>query len=70
MSKDCPIKEDWEVYYKLLEGIRRTGEVNMYGASIYLREFCPELSYEQSNEILVNWMDNYSELSEKYSWRN
>ena len=70
VSKDYPIKEDWEVYYKLLEGIRRTGKVNMYGAAIYLKEFCPELSREQSNEILVNWMDNYSELSEKYSWRN
>lgn len=65
-----PIKEDWEEYYKVLEGIRRTGVCNMFGAAPYLKEFCPELSNEESKEILCNWMHNYSILSEKYEWRN
>ena len=64
-----PIKPEWEEYYKVLEGIRRTGVCNMFGASPYLKEFCPELSEEESNEILCNWMSNYSELSKKYGWR-
>ena len=65
-----PIKEEWEEYYKVLEGIRRTGVVNMHGASIYLKEFCPELTEEEAREILANWMYNYGELNEKFGWRN
>ena len=64
------IKEEWEEYYKVLEGIRRTGVCNMFGAAPYLREFCPELSRDESNEILCNWMENYEALNKKYSWRN
>ena len=65
-----PIRESWEEYYKVLEGIRRTGQVNMYGAAIYLKEFCPELTEEEARDILANWMDNYGELNEKFGWRN
>lgn len=69
MTTNNPIREEWEEYYKVLEGIRRTGVCNMFGAAPYLREFCPELSRQESNEILGNWMGNYDELCEKYSWR-
>lgn len=69
-NEKYPIKEEWEEYYKVLEGIRRTGVTNMFGAAPYLKEFCPELSREESNEILCNWMHNYDELSEKYGFRN
>ena len=64
-----PIKEEWEEYYKVLEGIRRTGATNMLGAAPYLKEFCPELSHDESKEILCNWIHNYSELNKKYSWQ-
>ena len=47
-----PIREEWEEYYKVLEGIRRTGQVNMFGASIYLKEFCPELTEEEHSRTL------------------
>lgn len=63
------IKEEWDEYYKVLEGIRRTGVCNMFGASPYLQEFCPELSKKEADEILCNWMHNYKELAEKYGWR-
>lgn len=65
-----PIKEEWEEYYKVLEGIRRTGEVNMYGAHPYLKEFCPELSEKEAKEILCNWITNYDELNKKYGFRD
>lgn len=63
------IKPEWEEYYKVLEGIRRTGVCNMFCAAPYLKEFCPELSEELSNEILCNWIENYSELNQKYGWQ-
>ena len=70
MPENNTIKEEWEEYYKVLEGIRRTGVCNMFAAAPYLREFCPELSRDESNEILCNWMENYEALNKKYSWRN
>ena len=65
-----PIREEWEEYYKVLEGIRRTGVCNMYGASTYLKEFCPELSDKLAQAILINWMNNYNELNQRYGWQN
>lgn len=65
-----PIREEWMEYYKVLEGIRRTGHCNMYGASPYLKEFCPELTEAESQTVLVNWMHNYDTLSERFGWRS
>lgn len=69
VNEKYPIREEWEEYYKVLEGIRRTGMCNMWGASIYLKEFCPELSEKLSQAILVNWINNYDALNEKYGWQ-
>ena len=63
------IREDWEEYYKTLEAIRRCGVVNMYGAAPVLRECYPDMSCDEANDILVNWMHNYKELNQKYGWR-
>lgn len=69
-KKEYPIREDWEDYYKTLEAIRRTGKVNMWGAGIYLKECYPkELTEQQANDILVNWINNYKALNEKYGWQ-
>lgn len=65
-----PIREEWEEYYKFLEALRRTGVCNMFGASIYLIECFPDLSEEDAQDILANWMSNYSELDKKYGWRD
>lgn len=65
-----PIREEWEEYYKVLEGIRRTGVCNMWGASPYLKEFCPELSETLAQAVLVNWIHNYDKLNAKYGWRS
>ena len=64
------IRPEWEEYYKALETIRKSGITNMFGAAPYLRELYPELSRDDSNAILSNWMKNYNELSKKYGWRN
>lgn len=69
-NEKYPIKEEWEEYYKVLEGIRRTGVCNMWGSAPYLKEFCPELSEKESKEILCNWIHNYNALNEKYGWRS
>lgn len=68
-NEKYPIREEWEEYYKVLEGIRRTGVCNMFGAAPYLCEFCPELSEKLAQAILVNWMSNYDKLNEKYGWQ-
>ena len=68
-NEKYPIKEEWEDYYQMLENIRQSGITNMFGAAPYLHEFCPELTYEDSKEILCNWMSNYDELNKKYNWQ-
>jgi hypothetical protein len=71
MEKKYPIKEEWKEYYEVLEGIRRTGFCNMFEASIYLEEFCPELKATKglAKEILCSWITNYDELDKKYNFR-
>ena len=39
MENKYPIIENWKEYYDVLEGIRRTGYCNMWGASPLLKEF-------------------------------
>ena len=64
-----PINESWEEYYKVLEGIRRTGVCNMWGSAPLLKEFCPELSEQESKDILCSWITNYNQLSQNYGWQ-
>ena len=64
-----PIREEWIEYYEVLEGIRRTGVCNMWGAAPYLKEFCPELSRKESEDILCSWITNYTELNQRFGWQ-
>lgn len=42
-----------------LEELRRSGEVNMYGAVPYLQEeFC--MTEKEAKKELLNWMKNYN----------
>ena len=63
------IRDEWEEYYLTLEGIRRTGCVNMWGANVVLKECYPDLTEAESKEILCNWISNYDKLNEKYGWQ-
>lgn len=64
-----PIKEEWTEYYQMLEAIRKSGITNMFGAAPYLKELCSELSKEEANQILRNWMRNYDELNKRFGWQ-
>jgi hypothetical protein len=68
-NEKYPIKPEWKSYYFTLENIRRSGICNMWGASVYLKQFCPELTEKESQEILCNWIENYDTLNEMYGWR-
>jgi hypothetical protein len=41
----------------------------MWGASPYLKAFCPELSEKESDDILISWIKNYDELNERFGWQ-
>lgn len=69
MENKNPIKDEWKDYYNILEFIRDSGVTNMFGAAPYLQQYFPELSKTKATEILLNWMNNYNELSKKYNWR-
>lgn len=69
-NEKYPIREDWMHYYRTLEGIRRTGVVNMWGASPYLKECYPkELSEKDAQEVLCSWINNYDALNERFGWQ-
>lgn len=55
--------KEWKKYYQFLEGLRRSGVTNMFGAAPYLME-CHDLNKYDANIILLSWMDNYDALIE------
>lgn len=68
MENTNEIREDWYEYYKMLEAIRDSGIVNMFGAAPYLAECC-DIDEKLARQVLANWMHNYSKLSEMFGWR-
>ena len=48
-------------YYDFLDGLRESGAVNMFGAGVVLRQSFPNLTHEQSQSILSDWMKTFSE---------
>lgn len=50
--------EEYDIY---LEGLRRSGVTNMFGASKYL-EYEFELDNQDAREILASWMKNYEHI--------
>ena len=67
-AKKHPIVPEWEEYYQALEGIRRSGITNMWGATPYLAEYC-DIDKELAGKVLSSWISNYDELNEKYGWQ-
>lgn len=57
-----------EEYYMFLEDLRLSGITNMYGATSYLEEAF-DISRNKASAVLLEWMQNYEELAEKYGWR-
>lgn len=67
-SEKHPINEEWSEYYQTLETIRRSGIVNMWGASPVLADW-EEISEELATKVLLSWISNYDELARRYGWR-
>ena len=64
-----PLCEEWMEYYKTLEGIRRTGVVNMWGAAPYLQACHTDLSEKEATNVLLSWIANYDELNDRFGWQ-
>lgn len=67
-SSKYPILDGCERDYAELEKIRQEGIVNMWGAAPILAER-QHISQELAMKILLSWINNYSELADKYGWQ-
>ena len=56
-----PINSEWKDYYKVLEGIRRSGICNMWGAADPLNQLTG-CGSKRAEEVLLSWIENYDEL--------
>ena len=45
-------------YWIFLENLRRSGEVNMFGATPYLQDYF-NLTKSEAKKILLDWMHEY-----------
>lgn len=63
-----PINLEWEDYYQTLEAIRKSGIVNMWGASPVLADFAG-IDQKFAQQILCSWISHYDELNDKYGWQ-
>ncbi len=64
-SKAHPINHHWKNHYLLLEGIRQSGIVNMWGAAPYLAELAG-ITQSLAKDVLMSWITNYDELKDTY----
>lgn len=64
-NKDHSIHSEWKEYYIILEAIRQSGVVNMWGAHPYLASVA-HISQKFAQEVLCSWIKNYSELKQLY----
>tara|TARA_R100000008_G_C3494503_1_gene120431 strand:- start:93 stop:332 length:240 start_codon:yes stop_codon:yes gene_type:complete len=55
------INPEWMEYYNLLENIRESGIVNMFGAAPHLANIAG-IDEGLAKEIHLSWMENYDEL--------
>ena len=46
-------------YWIFLENLRRSGEINMFGATPYLQDYF-NLTKSEAKKILLDWMKNYN----------
>lgn len=67
MTTKSPVKPPalQDDHLEYLDDLRESGITNMWGASAFLhREFC-DLSKQESKDILIYWMDTFSERHPK-----
>jgi len=69
MENTNTIKPEWNQYYQTLEGIRKSGITNMFGAAPYLARI-EGIDEKLAREVLANWMHNYDALNKQFNWRS
>lgn len=47
--------------FRFLDSLREGGSVNMFGASVPLREAYPDLSRRDAQQVVVAWMESFDE---------
>lgn len=68
MEEKTQVKEENLKYYEFLEALRKSGETNMFGASPYLVSYFG-LDRREADKILVEWMNNYDDINERWGIR-
>lgn len=61
------INHEWDKYYEVLESIRKSGKINMWGASLLLAKEC-QLDEDLARGILISWIYNYDKLCNFFQW--
>lgn len=52
--------QKYQIYFDCLEGLRQSGETNMYGATPYLQREFPELRrFEDAKAVLLAWFRSF-----------
>lgn len=57
-EKKAKMKHD-EKYYEFLDGLRESGQTNMFGATSFLLNQFRELDEPLAKKILVDWMESF-----------
>lgn len=57
MSEQIEVTKE---HLEFLNGLRRSGRTNMFGAGPYIEEFF-EVSKKEARHILKHWMENFKE---------
>lgn len=50
-----------EEHLIFLDNLRESGATNMFGATPYIENEFPELSRKEAKDLLLYWMDSFSE---------
>ena len=49
---------DYDEYFRFLDALRASGQINLFGAAIPLRDVYPELSESKAKQVVSHWMES------------
>lgn len=58
-EKPVKAKKPKQDYLDYLDGLRKSGSTNMFGARPWLMDAFPELDKDEAAEVLKYWMKNF-----------
>lgn len=67
MDKPTFITDELELegYLNYLDDLRESGATNMWGGARYMRLEFPDLTEEQSSQVLFYWMHTFGERNQE-----